>query len=330
MFLQKNQQRFWAVMGGVFCAMTASLAAHAQDTKWPERPVKIIVPYSAGGSADTLGRIVAQGLTEAFKQPFVIENKTGAGGVIGSQLAAKSAPDGYTLVVSGVGSHVIAPAENPKTFDPMRDFTHIAILGGPPLVLAVNSSYPITDLKSFMAYAKNSKDGVSWGSPGQGTHGYLIGQSFEAITGMPMTHVAYKGAAPAVADLVAGHIPASFTTLSTASVHIQSSRLRAIAVTSSKRLTDFPNVPTFAELGYPKLTALTWFSLSGPANMPAPLVSRINVQVRKIMHSKQAQEELAKASMETFDWDVPRFNQYVVDEIKRWTPMVKKIQSTSN
>ncbi len=307
--------------------MLCAFTTHAQDAKWPERPVKIIVPYSAGGSADTLGRIVAQGLTEAFKQPFVVENKAGAGGVIGSQLVAKSAPDGYTLVVSGVGSHVIAPAENPKAFDPIRDFTHIAILGGPPLVLAVNSNYPIIDLKSFTAYAKSSKNGISWGSPGRGTHGYLIGESFEVATGTPMTHVAYKGAAPAVADLVAGHIPASFTTLSTASVHIQSGRLRAIAVTSSKRLADFPNVPTFAELGYPKLTALTWFSLSGPAGMQASLVDRINVQVRKIMYGKQAQEELAKASMETFDWDVPRFNQYVVDEIKRWTPMVKRIHS---
>jgi tripartite-type tricarboxylate transporter receptor subunit TctC len=274
-----------------------------------------------------LGRLVAQGLTDAFKQSFVIENRAGAGGIIGSQQVSKTAPDGYTLVVSGVGSHVIAPAENPQAFDPMRDFTHIAILGGPPIVLAVNAQLPITDLKSFMAYASKGKDGLSWGSPGKGTHGYLIGESFELLTKTPLVHVAYKGAAPAVADLLAGHIPASFTTLSTASTHIQSGKLRALAVTSAKRLPEFPNVPTFAELGYPKLTSVTWFSLSGPAGMPPALVERINAQVRKTMHSKQGQEQLAKASMETFDWDATKFTQYVGDEIKRWTPMVQAIKA---
>ena len=299
---------------------------HAQETNWPQRTVKVVVPYAAGGSSDTLGRLAALGLTEAFKQPFVIENKGGAGGIIGSQQVAKTAPDGYNLVVSGVGSHVIAPAENPKAFDPMKDFTHIAILGGPPLVLAVNADLPIKDIKSFLDYAKRSPKGISWGSPGKGTHGYLIGESFELLTKTNMQHVAYKGAAPAVADLVAGHIQASFTTLSTASPHIQSGRLRALGVSSSKRMPDFPNVPTFAELGYPKLTSLTWFALSGPAGMSPTLVSRINLEVRKIMRSPHAQEQLAKSSMETFDWDVTRFNQFFSDEIALWTPIVRNIK----
>jgi tripartite-type tricarboxylate transporter receptor subunit TctC len=128
-------------------------AAMAQDSAWPQRAVKVVVPYAAGGSSDTLGRLVAVGLTESLKQPFVIENKGGAGGMIGSQQVSKSAPDGYNLVISGVASHVIGPSENPKTYDPIKDFTHIAMLGGPPIVLAVNAQLPITDLKSFMAYA---------------------------------------------------------------------------------------------------------------------------------------------------------------------------------
>ncbi len=307
--------------------MVTPALLHAQDASWPQRAVKVVVPYAAGGSSDTLGRLAALGLAETFKQPFVIENKGGAGGVIGSQQVAKTAPDGYNLVVSGVGSHVIAPADNPKAFDPMKDFTHIAILGGPPIVLAVNADLPITDIKSFLEYAKRNPAGISWGSPGKGTHGYLIGESFEVLTKTPMVHVAYKGAAPAVADLVAGHIPASFTTLSTASTHIQSGRLRALAISASKRLPDFPNVPTFAELGYPKLTSVTWFSLSGPAGMSPTLVNRINVAVRKTMNSPHAQEQLAKTSMETFDWDVARVNQFFSDEINRWTPMVRNIKS---
>ncbi len=298
--------------------------AFAQDVAWPQKPVKIVVPYAAGGSSDSLGRLIAVGLTESLKQPFVIENKGGAAGMIGSQQVAKSAPDGYNLVISGVASRVIAPTENPKNYDPLKDFTHIAMLGGPPIVLAVNAQLPIPDLKSFMAYAKANQ--VSWGSPGKGTHGYLIGEAFEVMSKTPMQHVAYKGGSPAVADTIAGHIPALFTTLSTASSQIQSGKLRALAITSSKRLPEFPNVPTFAELGYSQLVALTWFSLSGPAGMPSAVVDKLNKEVRKIMQSQAAKDMLAKQSMETFDWDSARFTQYVGEELKQWAPMIKTVK----
>jgi tripartite-type tricarboxylate transporter receptor subunit TctC len=324
--LMNLKTRLVATTSAFLLALVFIPCAIAQEIVWPQRAVKIIVPYAAGGSSDGLGRIVAAGLTEAFKQPFVVENRAGAGGMIGSQQVAKSPPDGYNLVVSGVASHVIGPAENPKAYDAIKDFTHIAILGGPPIVMAINADVAATDLASFTALAKRTPKGMSWGSPGKGTHGYLIGESFEVMSKTPMEHIAYKGAAPAVVDLVAGHIPASFTTLSTAAPHIQSGRLRALAVTSSKRLPDFPNIPTFAELGYPKLVALTWFSLSGPAGMPPALVTRINLEVRKIMQSPQAREMLVKNSMETFDWDVVRFNQFVVDENKQWAPMIKAVQ----
>ena len=230
-------------------------------------------------------------------------------------------------MVSGIVSHVIAPLETPDAFDPMKDFSHIAILGGPPLVLVVNATLPITDLKSFIAYANKQPGGLSWGSPGKGTHGYLIGENFAQVTQTPMVHISYKGAAPALADVLAGHIPASFNTLSTASPHIKSGRLRALAISSSQRMSEFPTVPTFAELGYPKLTALTWFSLSGPAGMSPELVKQLNLEVRKIMHSPQAQEQLAKSSMETFDWDVPRFEKFFGDEIQHWTPMIRRIHA---
>ena len=314
-----------AVRKGLFvlAGLSASVVM-AQEPNWPQRPVKIVVPYAAGGSSDSLGRLISVGLTESLKQPFVIENKGGAGGMIGSQQVSKSAPDGYNLVISGVASHVIGPSENPKTYDPIKDFTHIAMLGGPPIVLAINAQLPVTDLKSFLAYAKANP--VSWGSPGKGTHGYLIGEAFEVMAKTDMQHVAYKGGSPAVADTIAGHIPALFTTLSTASAQIQAGKLRALAITSSKRMPEFPNVPTFAELGYPKLVALTWFSLSGPPGMPAPLVDKLNKEVRKIMQSPAAKDMLAKSSMETFDWDSARFTQYVGEELKQWAPMIKTVK----
>jgi tripartite-type tricarboxylate transporter receptor subunit TctC len=199
------------------------------------------------------------------------------------------------------------------------------MLGGPPIVLAVNAQLPITDLKSFIAYAKANP--VSWGSPGKGTHGYLIGEAFEVMSQTPMQHVAYKGGSPAVADTIAGHIPALFTTLSTASAQIQSGKLRALAITSSKRLPEFPNVPTFAEQGYPKLIALTWFSLSGPQGMSPAVVDKLNKETRKIMQSQVAKDTLAKQSMETFDWDSARFTQYVGEELKQWAPMIKTVKS---
>ena len=309
------------------CLPAASLAlntglekAFAQDA-WPQKAVKLVVPYSAGGSADTLGRMASLGLADAFKQPFVIDNKGGAGGIIGSEFVKNTAPDGYNLVVSGIGSHVIAPVDNPNAFDPIKDFSHIAVLGGPPLALAINANVPVNDLNGFIEYCKKLPGGLSWASPGKGTHGYLIGKLFQSITKSPMVHVGYKGASPAMADLVAGQIPASFTTLTTASPHILGGRLRALAVSSSKRMKEFPNVPTFAELGFKQLTSVTWFSLSGPAGMSPALMNRINAEVRRIMHTASVQEQLAKDSMETFDWDVTKFNQFFVSEVKRWSPL---------
>jgi tripartite-type tricarboxylate transporter receptor subunit TctC len=309
-------------------ALTALGLAHAQDGAWPQHSVKVVVPYSAGGSSDALGRAVAEGLSEMFKQPFVVQNVGGAGGVIGSQQVARATPDGYTLVVSGVGSHVIAPGLNPKAFDPIKDFTHIAMLGGPPIALAVNDKVPVKNVKEFVDYARKTPNGVSWGSPGLGTHGYLIGKAFEDLSKTPMVQVAYKGAAPAMVDLLSGAIPASFTTLSTASGHIRAGTVRALAVSAPQRLKQFPNVPTFKELGYPKLTGVTWFALAGPAGMPADVTKKLNEAVRKVMQSPKTQALLEKLGMETFDMDVAQFNTFVQDEIQTWTPMVKAIKKT--
>ncbi len=251
---------------------------------WPAKPVRIIVPLPPGGTADTLGRLVAQRLSESLKESFVIENRPGAGGVIGSDFVAKAAPDGYTLVVSSVASHCVAPALSRNfPFDPVRDFTHIALFGGPPGVLVVNPSLPARDLREFIAYAKAQGGKLAYGSPGNGTQGHLIAEQLKQIAGFQMTHVPYKGAALAVADLIAGHLPVTSTTLTTAATQIKAGKARALAVSSMKRVPDFPDVPTFKELGYPDLTATIWFSLSGPAGMPADIVSRLNAEVRRIL-----------------------------------------------
>ena len=302
-------------------------AAAAQTPHdWPQKAVRIVVPYSAGGSADTLGRMIADYLGNSLKQPFVVDNKGGAGGTLGSMAVAKALPDGYTLVLSGIGSHVIAPVQLNNSMNPMKDFTHLALLGGPPSALVVNADLPVKDIKSFMAYVAASPQGLSWGSPGLGTHAQLIGELFAQSNKLNLVHIGYKGAGPAVMDLLGGQIKAGFMTLRSASTHIQSGRLRVLAVTSSRRLKDYPDVPTFAELGYPRLTAVTWFSLSGPAGMPKSLATRINTEVRKGLHTPAIREQLALEGIETQDLDVDAFNQFFRSEIDIWSPLAKSIQ----
>jgi tripartite-type tricarboxylate transporter receptor subunit TctC len=299
----------------------ATTGAGAQT--WPAKPVRIIVPFSPGGTADTLGRLVGQRLNESFKENFIIENRPGAGGVIGSDLVAKAAPDGYTLVVSGVASHCIAPALKNLPFDPLRDFTHIALFGGPPGVLVVHPSLPVRDLKAFIAHAKTEGGKLAYGSPGNGTLGHLIAEQLKQVAGIQMTHVPYKGASLAVADLIAGHVPVTSTTLTTAATQIRAGRARALAVSSAKRVPEFPDLPTFGELGFPELTASIWFSLSGPAGMPAEVVNRLNAEVRRILRLPDVRERLRPEGIEPGDLDPQQFAAYMTAEVKRWAPVVR-------
>jgi len=306
----------------VFLAQTA----FAQNVNnWPTKSVKIIVPYGAAGSSDTLGRIIAEQLSQVFKQSFIVENKPGAGGTIGADYVAKVAPDGYTFVISGIGSHVIAPFQFQNKYDPIKDFTHIAFLGGPPLALVVNPSLPITDLKSFIAFAKAQPNGIIYGSPGIGTHGNIIGQYFAESTNINLIHIGYKGGGTVVNDIAGGQLAAGIMTITSAKALILANKLRLIAVTSSKRLDNFPNTPTFAELGYPKLTSTTWFSVSGPVGLPKTLVDKLNQAINKSMQTPAAKEKLAFEDMEFQEMDVDQFNKFFLNEINTWGPIAKKV-----
>lgn len=291
---------------------------------WPAKPVRVVVPYAPGGTSDTLGRIVAKHLGEAMKQTFVVENRAGAGGAIGSDLVAKSAPDGYTLVVSGVGSHAIAPSLAKKfPYDPVKDFTHIALFGGPPNVVAIHPSVPAKNLKEFVAYAKADPGRVTYGSPGNGTQGHLFGEYLKQLVKIEMAHVPYKGAGPAVSDLMAGHISAVSTTFTTAAGQIRAGKVRPLAISSKSRLPDFPDIPTFAELGHPELVATTWFSLSGPPGMPNEIVQRLNTEVRRILQLPEVKEKLRSEGIEPGNLDPQATSAYIAAELKRWAPVVR-------
>src|SRR5688572_10158801 len=305
----------------LFLLVAAPLAA-AQS--WPAKPVRIPVPFAPGGTADTLGRLAAQKLSEAFKENFVVENRPGAGGTIASDMVAKAAPDGYTLVVSGVASHVIAPAlPHGVPYDPLKDFTHIALFGGPPAVLVVHPEVPAKSLKELVDLLKKEPNKYSYGSPGNGTHGQLVAELFKQLAGVQMQHVPYKGAAIAISDLMAGHIPVASTTLTTAAGQIHAGKARALAISSEARLPDYPNVPTYAEMGYKELVATVWFSLSGPANLPAEIVERLNAEVRKALDAPDTRARLRPEGIEPGTLGAREFTAFVEAELKRWAPVVK-------
>ena len=304
-------------------------AAQAPAQYWPAKPVRIVVPFAPGGTADALGRLVATKLAESLGQSFIVENRAGAGGTIGSELVAKAAPDGYTLVVSGVATHCIAPALSKNLpFDPLRDFTHIALFGGPPGVLVIHPSLPVKDLREFIAYAKAEGGKLAYGSPGNGTQGHLIAEQLKQVAGIEMTHVPYKGASLAVADLIAGHVPVTSTTLTTAATQIKAGRARALAVSSVKRVPDFPDVPTFGEMGLPELSASIWFSLSGPPGLHQEIVNRLNAEVRRALKLPDVRERLRPEGIEAGDLDPQQFAAFMAAELKRWAPVVRASGAT--
>jgi len=306
----------------VATAVSIATAPAVQAQDWPARPVRIIAPFAPGGSADTLGRIVAEKLSDAFKQQFFVENKPGAGGVVGSQQAAHSDPDGYTFVISGIASHVIAPIINSNTgYDPVKDFTHVAYLGGPPIVVVVNPGLGVKTLADLIAYGKKTGEKLTYASPGAGTNGHLVAEYFASKAGIGVEHVPYRGAAPGVLDVVAGHLRFGSMTWTTASGHIHAGTVLPLAVSSNERLADFPDVPTLKELGYPELVCTTWFSLSAPPGLPADIVEKVNREVVKAMQTPEVQKRLQIEQILTEPMSPAQFTKFVADEFARWKPI---------
>ena len=312
-------------------AITALIAcnllfSNVFSQSWPTKPVRIVIPYAPGGSADLLARLASDKLTRKFGQQFITENRAGAGGAIGSELVARSAPDGYNLVLSGIGSHVVAPAATPLTYDPVRDFTHIALLGGFPTVLLVHPGSPLRTLREFVAEARSKPGGIAFGTPGHGTHAHLIGVLFAQKSGANLTPVPYKGGGPALADLAGNQLPAAFVTLGPSAPMIRAGKVRSLGLTTVKRLPEFPDLPTFAEGGYADMQAITWFGISGPAGMPRPLAVRLNQEIRAVLLEPDVRERLRPEGVEPNDLDVDAFTAFVRSEIERWGPLAKGTQ----
>lgn len=313
----------------VLCILAMSfLNPCIAQSNWPSKPVKIIVPWAAGGVTDKLARFIANKLSISFKSPFVVENHPGAGGIIGSDLVAKAPPDGYTLVASAMSSHVITPNLANTPFDPMKSFTHIANLGGPPLVLVINPNLKVKDVKELIDLSNKQTGGLNYVSPGSGTHNHLMGELFKLNTNANLVHISYKGGGPALLDLISGHVEVGFLTLSTAATNIKAGKLKPLAITSQQRMSDYPQVPTFNELGYSYLTTYNWTGLSGPAGMSPAIVARINEEVIKILREKDSRDQLRSEGItEVVEMSPEAFTTFFQKEILQWAPIAKSINT---
>ena len=312
-------RRFAHNLAAVAATLSGMVLGGAAGADWPAKPVRIIVAYAAGGANDLLGRVFAERLGDALGQQFFVENRTGGGGLIGTAAVARAEPDGYTLIVSGMPSHVLAPAMNRNAgFDPVRDFTHIAYLGGPPNVFAVHNSSPVKTFKELLALMRAQTDGLEYVSPSIGSVGNMVAEYVAAREHIRLTHVVYRGGGAAILDLVAGHVKLGSMTLSTMREHIRAGTLRPLAISSAQRVPELPDVPTLVELGYPELVVRTWYGLSGPAGLSPQIVDEINAVVNKSMQLPKVQEQLAAEAIETKPMTPAEFTRFMEDEVSKW------------
>jgi tripartite-type tricarboxylate transporter receptor subunit TctC len=304
----------------------ALLAAPAQADNWPSRPVKILIPFTAGGTADTLGRIAAQKLSKALGQEFVPENKPGASGLIAAAEITRAAPDGYTLFVSGVGGLIVASAiiPNPPA-DAVTGYTHIAYFGGPPAVLVINNDVPAKSLKEFIAHAKAQPGKLNYGSPSPGSLANLAFALFQKQAGIRLQSISYRGASQATVDLIGGSIAVTSTALTSAAGIIAGGKVRALAVTSSTRVPAYPDIPTFAEQGYPDVVGTVWFALSGPKGLPADIVNRLNAAVVKGLHEPDTRARLAQEAIDPTPMDPAQFAAFFKAEDAKWGTLAKEV-----
>jgi tripartite-type tricarboxylate transporter receptor subunit TctC len=319
-----------AALAVMLLVLACIAPADAQPQNWPQRPVRIIAPFAPGGAADTLGRIIAEHLSSAFHEQFYIENRSGAGGIVGATAAAAAEPDGYTLLVSGIGPNVISPVYNPNTgYDGLRDFTHVAYLGGPPTVMLVHPSLGVRTYKDFVALARGAPQPLSYVSPGPGSHGFLVAQLIAQREGYRITHIPYKGAGPALTDLIAGHVKLGSITFSSAAQQIRAGHVIALAVTTEKRIPNFSDVPTFREMGQ-DLVAATWFGLSGPAHLPPDIASALNRETLRAMELPEVQKRLALDAIETRVMSPQEYTAFIEAEIARWAPLARSLAANAN
>jgi len=317
---------FPCVLGAALAAACAVLASHAvAQPAWPVKPIRILVGFAPGGSTEILARLVGQRLAEVVQQQVVIETRSGANGAIATELTARSAPDGYTLLMAAAG-HTVNASLNPKLgYHPARDFTALTQVATIPNLLVVHPSLPVKSVRDLIALARARPDEMSHGSSGIGAPGHLSGEVFKMMTGVRFVHIAYKGSSQALIDLLGGHVQIAFPTVVAAMAHLKSGRLRPLGVTSIKRSSALPETPTIAETGVPGYEVVGWYGVFAPAGLPREVAARLGAELPRIVQSAELRDRLLREGAEPIGSSPEEFARFVVADVEKWARVVAAV-----
>jgi tripartite-type tricarboxylate transporter receptor subunit TctC len=304
--------------------LTALGASAAAAQGYPTKPVRLIAPYPAGGSSDLVARVVAQKFSDRYGQQFVVDNRAGAGGVLGTEMAARAAPDGYTLLLGNIAPLAISPAMQPKLgFDPLKDFAPVSMLATGPTVLVVNPAVPAKSVKELIVLAKAQPGKLNYGTGGNGTPAHLTGELFKQMAGVQLVHVPYKGTGQSVNDVIAGQIQLVFASMPVGMPHVKTGRLRALAVTGANRTALAPDLPTVAESGLPGFAFDTWWSLLAPARTPAALINQLNAETRRVLVLPDVKERFADLGIDGAASSPAEFSAFLKAELEKFAKLIQ-------
>ena len=314
----------------LLAVLMLSISGHAPAQSYPARVVRFIAPGPPGGATDILARTIAQKLTESWGQQVIVDNRAGASGIIGTELTARAAPDGYTIMMGHSGTHAInVGLRKTLPYDPVKDFAPITLVATAPNVLLVHPSLPARSVKELIALAKTKPGQFNYASPGVGFSQHLAGELFSTMAGTKMTHVAYKGSAPALTDVMAGNVLLMFSNIPACIAQVRSSRLRALGVSSLKRSSAMPEVPTIAESGLAGYEAIAWFGVFAPAGLPQDLVKRLHGDVVKILGQPDVRDRIVQQGADPVANTPEEFGKFVQTEIRKWAKVIRVSGATA-
>ncbi len=319
----KVRQKSHAIAAGLLAAATGAFVPQALSQTYPVKPVRMVIPFPAGGTTDILARAIGQRLTEEWKQQVIIDNRPGGGANIGAEIAVKSPPDGYTLLMASTAHSINASLYTGLSYDLIRDFTPVTLVAETGQVFVVHPSVPVKTVKEFVEYAKKRPGQLNYSSAGNGSLPHLAGELFRTRTSVNIVHVPYKGAPPAMTDLLAGHVALSFATAPSAVPHIKSGKLRALGVSTAKRMAALPEVPTISQSGVPDFEASNFFGLVGPPGMPTAIVDRLNAAVVRIVRSPAISKYMSEQGAEALTSTPAEYGAHLKSEVTKWAKVVK-------
>ncbi len=312
----------WTRSAAALAMLAAATGAMAQN--YPNRPIRMVVPFPPGGAVDVIGRVVAPALSERLGQQLVIDNRGGANAIIGTDIAAKAAPDGYTLLIVPAG-HAITPNVSRKLpYDTLKDLAAVGLVGNGAYVLVIHPALPVKSVSEFVAYAKARPGKLNYAATGHGNATHLAGELFKVLTGVDMVYILYKGGGPALTDVISGQVAAFFAGVASSAAHIKSGRVRALGVTTARRAAALPDIPTIAETGVPGYEVDGWYGILAPARTPQAIIQRLNADINAVVATQDAKDRLLAVGLQARGTTPAEFHQMIVNDIGRWANVVKR------